>query len=129
MNKVDTFSILIDHDNRLIRYRHSGFLSLEDVGQAWNKFLMMSEFTEQNYSLLSDYRNSTFVGKANQVNDLIAILMDLKPIIDGKKQALLIDNPINTALSILFESKVYSKTGFMVKTFTTEKAALEWLIL
>ncbi len=124
---MKNYSINIDHNNKIILYQHHGTIKTEDIGSAWNEFLELIEFTNLKYNLFSDYRNSTFIGNNKDIEHICNTLESLHPVLDGKKQALLLDSPSNTALSMLFEGEVNDRTGFIVKIFSTEEAALAWL--
>jgi len=121
------YSINIDHIHNLIRYQHTGCIEKEEIGQAWQMFLSKKEFTHQKYNLLSDYRNSNFNIKVNDLDSICDFLYNIKDILNGKKQALLVDEPLSTALSMLFCSDVNKRIGFKVKIFSTEDAAFNWL--
>lgn len=54
------FTIKIDDKLKIIRYRHKGIVNKKEIGKAWQQLILIKEFTEQNYHLLSDYRNSIF---------------------------------------------------------------------
>ena len=121
------YSIDIDHELKLIIYRHSGLLSTENIGEVWTQFLTMPEFTQMKYNLLSDYRKSKFLFSVEKVTEIVNFMRNIEAIVRGKKQALILDDPRSTAASILFEQKVYKEVGFDVKVFSTENAALDWL--
>ncbi len=123
-----SYSIKVDHQNKLIRYRHSGQIKIEDIGKAWDEFLKLKEFTEQGYNLLSDYRDGVFDMKIETVYEIVQILVPLKPILSGKKQSMILGDPYSTAGSMLFENEVYEKVGFLVKVFSTKKAAMDWVM-
>ena len=123
------FSIKLDHDLKIVSYTHSGKIELNDIGSAWQQFLSMPEFTEQKYNLLSDYRDAVFNFPSAMVKDILDYLVNLEHILRGKKQVLLVDNPGNTAISMLLEADVNFKIGFIVRVFTDEQAALNWLLL
>jgi len=57
---AERFSITIDHELKLIRYRHTGCIKAEEIEQAWLEFLNLKEFTNLGYNLLSDYRGGRF---------------------------------------------------------------------
>lgn len=121
-------TITPDHDKKIIRYRHSGLIKDEDIHAVWMTLLTMPEFTAMGYNLLSDYRDSRLDIAINKVDTIVEFMMSIKPVIEGKKQSLIVDNPYNTAASVLFSDRVIEKTGFLVSVFSSEKAALEWLL-
>lgn len=124
-----TFSIEPDHDLKIIRYIHSGRLTYDDIGQAWAQLLSMPEFTAMKYNLLSDYRKAIFDMELEEADKIVEFMKTIEPVVRGKKQCLVVEDPYSTAGSILFQQKVYQEVGFRVKTFSTIKAAEEWLML
>jgi hypothetical protein len=123
-----SYSIELDHQNKLIRYKHSGVITKNDIGQAWQEFLQMDEFTKMGYNLLSDYTEAKFNMELDEVNQITEFLHSIKAILNGKKQALIVNDPYNTVISVLFEGDVNHKVGFNVKTFSTQKSAFNWLV-
>jgi hypothetical protein len=88
----------------------------------------LKEFTHLKYNLLSDYTDAKFLMNEKEIDEICGFLLNLKELLEGKKQALILHEPVSTALSILFEGEVNKKVGFIVKVFSTEKAALYWLM-
>ncbi len=121
-------TIIPDHDLKIIRYRHSGMIKGEDIHAVWMKLLTMPEFTAMGYNLLSDYRDSRFDIPIENLNAIVEFMISIKPVIEGKKQSLIVDNPYNTAASVLFSDRVIEKTGFLVNVFSSETVALAWLL-
>lgn len=122
------FNIEVNHDDRLVLYTHTGTLRREDIGQAWEEFLQLEEFTREGYNLLSDYSGAKFDARDEDIDFITGYLIKLKEILTGKKQALLVEDPESTALSMMFEGRVVEEVGFLVKVFSTRKAAYSWLI-
>lgn len=121
------YSIQIDRENKFIRYTHTGVIVREDVGAVWDELLQLDEFTSQGYNMLSDYRKGKLKGAVSEMQFILNFLSSIKNIVQDKKQALLMGDPLSTAFSLLFERHVYNRTGFRVKVFSTEEAAIEWL--
>ena len=122
------YSITIDNKLKIIRYEHRGTLIAEEIGEVWEQLLCMKEFTELKYNLFSDYRKAKFDIGTEFLPVLIDFMHNIKDIVNGKKQCLIVDEPFTTAAAILFENEVNKKVGFNVKVFSTEEAAMQWLI-
>lgn len=124
------YSIKIDHTNKIIRYKHSGIIKQEEIGYVWeNEFLRMKEFTELRYNLFSDYSEAIFDISVDFLPELMNFMKSIEPIVKGKKQSIIIADPESTAVSLIFENEVNKQVGFMVKIFSTKKAALDWLLI
>jgi len=121
------FSIEPDHHLKIIRYKHSGHIKEQDLGMAWEKLLQMKEFVQEGYNLLSDYRDAIFDMKIDEVYEIVDTLEKMGPILDGKKQSIIVQDPYSTAGSILFEEISQRKLKFRIKIFSTDEAALHWL--
>jgi adenine/guanine phosphoribosyltransferase-like PRPP-binding protein len=123
------YTVDIDHELKIIRYAHSGIIQAEEIAYVWgNEFLKMKEFTELKYDLYSDYSNAKFDIPVEFLPELMEFMESIKPIIKGKKQSIIVDDPYSTAASLLFENEANKEIGFLVKVFNTKNAALEWLI-
>ncbi len=122
-----SFTIDIDHTNKLIRYQHGGEINKGNIGEAWNQFLQLKEFTDLKYNLLSDYSDAKFLMNYKEINEISGFLSRIKEILEGKKQAIVLLEPVSTALSMLLEGEVNKQIGFIVKVFSTKKAAIQWL--
>lgn len=121
------YKIQIEHDNKIIYYRHSGEITANDIGMAWQELMRLEDFTKKKYNLLSDYREARFLISDNDVSAICDFLYNLKDILNNKKQALVITEPLSTAISILFTGEVNDRVGFDVKVFSTIKAASNWV--
>lgn len=126
MNPVQ-YSIAIDHDLRIIRYKHSGDIHAEEIEDAWKEFLKIEEFAQNDFNLLSDYRNGRFKIPISHLPEMMKFMRNIEPVVRGRKQALIVDHPYSVAGSIIFMNKVNKEIGFKVKVFSTEAAGLKWL--
>jgi SpoIIAA-like len=122
------YEITIDYKSKIIRYKHSGIINASDIEQAWRELLNIKEFTQDKYNLLSDYRDGKIEIPVTSLPDIITFMQAIKEIVKGKKQSIIVSDPASTAASILFENGVYKKVGFLVKVFSTEEAAIKWLV-
>jgi hypothetical protein len=121
------YSINVDHKLRLIRFRHSGLINVEDYYEAWNELLALKELTKLKYNLISDYSNGKFQIPVKYLPEIIDFMQEIKNIVREKKQALIVNEPYSVAVSMLFAEKVNVKTRFNIEVFSTETAALKWL--
>lgn len=121
------YIIDIIESQKIIKYTHEGTIALEEIGEVWNKFLSMDEFVKLGYNILSDYSNATFGFEINQTERAWNFFNSIKHIVNGKKEAVITNDPYSTAISFMFEQRMLDEIGFDVKVFSTEEAALFWL--
>jgi len=121
------YSISIDNLNKIIIYKHNGYVNLAEIGRAWNDILKIHEFIDEDYNLLSDYRNAELDLSIKEFSLISIFFIKYKEILKNKKQSLIITDPLTTAKSILFEEEVKSKVDFQIKIFSTYESALNWL--
>lgn len=117
----------IDKEFKFIRITYSGMISREDLASVWGYLLSLKEFTKFKYNLLSDYRNSKFNIVEKEEDKMLEFLISIKYVLNGKKEAAILSDPRDTALSFLIQMNTFEKVGYIVKIFSTEKAAMEWL--
>jgi len=122
-----SYSISIDHKNRLINYQHRGNITKSDLKVVWRKLLTTKPFTHKKYNLISDFSEAKFDISEKEVYEICNSLLKIKHILENKKQALIIEEPLSTALSYLYVSEVVRKIGFKVRVFSTKEAAFLFL--
>ena len=122
------YTLTVDSELKIIRHRHSGLIERKELGEVWQQLLSMKEFTELEYNLLSDYRNAKFNFSVEDTPAISTFLNSLSHILKGKREVVIVDDPHATAIAILFENELLQTIGFEVKVFSTESAALKWLI-
>lgn len=128
MSEISDFTITVDHFLKIIRYKHTGVVKKDSLFAAWRELLKLKEFTELKYNLLTDYRQSKI---EIQTSDFGSMLESMKPMIsflNGKKQSLIIDDPVSMATTMLFMKKAISQVGMKIDIFSTEEAATTWLL-
>jgi hypothetical protein len=123
----NSFEIFIDDENKIIHYHHKGILQVEEIRDAWKQLLLMEEFTANGYNLLSDYSEADFEFSMDKLESILELLYSFKDTLNDQKEAIVVNKPISTAMSYIFEAEIFKFLNFQVKTFTTKKNALEWL--
>ncbi len=121
-------SIKIDHEKKYIHYSHQGKISRKEIGDVWIELLKMNEFSKGKYNLLSDYRNGVFDFKIENIDTIEDFLKANQDVLKGKKNAVIVDNPNETVIAMMFENKMQIEINFNVKTFSTLNAAIKFLI-
>jgi len=122
------YTITIEHDLKLIKYKHDGLLEAKDIGYVWeNELLKMKEFTQMEYNLFSDYSDAKLKIPTSFLPELMTFMKKIRFIVEGKKQSIIVADPYSTAASLIFENEVIKEAGFEVKVFSTKEAAFNWI--
>ncbi len=123
------YTLTCDHAHRYILYTHSGSLNADSIGLTWVELLNMPEFVENRYNLLTDYSGAVYGGVIEDLERISEHLSQYKSILQGKKQAIIFNDPYSTALTVLFNSIVEKNIGFIVEVFSTREHAIDWLTI
>lgn len=125
---MSNYSITIDHEKKYIHYSHQGKISRKEIGDVWIELLNMIEFSKGKYNLLSDYRNGVFDFNIKNIDLIEGFLKANQDVLKGKKNAVIVDNPNETVIAMMFENEIQIQIDFYVKTFSTLEAAIKFLI-
>ena len=123
-----SFTITPDKDLKIIKHKLTGVLDKSNMGNAWKKIASMKEFYELGYNILSDYRDAVFKFSLEDTNILDEFIYNIRKLLSGKKGAVIVNVPVYTAISVLVKDKFKDAENFEVKIFSTEEAAIDWLV-
>lgn len=121
------YEIKVDVDKRLVVYTHWGLASRKSVGEAWLEILNLPEIKAGKFNIFTNYLDCEFDFSWSDADVILSFLGKHEQVLSGKRQAIVIDNPVSTAISILFQSPLHEKFSFSVEVFSTIEAALIWL--
>lgn len=125
---MSNYSITINHEKKYIHYSHQGKISRKEMGDVWIELLNMTEFSKEKYNLLSDYRNGVFDFNIENIDVIEDFLKANQDVLKGKKNAVIVDNPNETVIAMMFENKMQIEIDFYVKTFSTLEAAIKYIV-
>jgi pantothenate kinase len=121
------YSITLDHEYKIVIYKHNGTIDSKDIGVVWKEILQLPEFSKMGYNLLSDYSDANLHFHIEKTKRIDEFLESVKHIINNKRNAVVVKNPHCTAISFLYESKAWDKFNFKVKVFYTLESAYNYL--
>ena len=122
------FSIDLDKDLRIIKYKAWGRIDKNDIGVGWQEIIGRKEFTDLGYHVLADYRYAQFSFSIDDTTILDRIIEASKIEFKGKKNAVIVTLPHSTAISMIVKGKFHPKLGYEIEIFYTEEAAIKWLL-
>ncbi len=122
------YEIKINSQYKYIHYTHKGVISRGEIGKVWSIIFGMDEFINGGYDILSDYRGGSFDFGVTQLDRVREFLSSHSKLLNGRKNAVIVDNPKETAISFLFEESMYSEINFRVRVFSTFDGAVSFLI-
>ena len=128
MSEICDFTITADHFLKIIRYKHTGVVKKDDLYAAWRELVKLKEFTQLKYNLLTDYRHSKIEIQTSDFGSMLESMNPMRSFLNGKKQSIIIDDPISMATTMLFIKKATSQFGMKIDIFSTEEAATNWLL-
>jgi hypothetical protein len=108
-------------DNQFIRCHFHGPIKSKDIHEALNNFMITG------YKALFDYRLARLDFCIREIDVIMEFLHVNHRHVKGKKLAILVNNPICTAILTLLKINLIEKSIMDSNIFYTEAAALEWL--
>lgn len=121
------YCISVLKNESVIVCNHRGTIERDELGAAWQAILNKAEFSELDYNLLADIRETTITSSEEELLSMLDFLNSFRAILTGKRLALIADSPQVTALSMLFEHHIPNDLGMLTKTFSTPEAALRFV--
>jgi len=121
-------SLDINHDIGIIIQKQSGEIKQRDLKNAWLTILEMKSFRFHGYDLLSDFRDGKLVSLTDEIKRAREFFTHNRETLNGKKEAIITSDPYTSAMCQLFERYAMECAGMQIRIFSTEKAALKWLI-
>lgn len=124
---MDKFNHYTDHSRKVIYRAFKNLLYLEDIRESWNIILEKKEFIDDDYDLISDYRQVVMKINFRNIFEVFRFYSQNKDYIKGSNHAVITNSPRPTALSTFFESNASLLFPISYKTFSSYNKALEWL--
>jgi len=113
----------INNKERIIYNYFKGILRVDELESAVLKLSKDSSF-DPHYNILTDLRECLFELRPQEMEQFIRIFKE--KFSKGKgKSAIIIDTPIETAISTIFQDLV--KNVRRIQIFSTDEAAIAWL--
>jgi len=124
---MNSYEISLDLDNKLILWTHTGTtIYRAETGSAWRTIISIEEFGK-GWNILTDFRKSKFNFGIEDTKPIWEFFEIIRDDIDGKKQAVLSNDP-NTIQTILcFQQNIYRFFNFEVMFFQNKDKAIIWL--
>jgi hypothetical protein len=112
----------------IVVHRYKDIVTARKLGGAWNALMKLEAFTEKGYDLISNYGKAKFDFRLEDLEVAKKFLRKYRMKLSGKKEAIITDNPYTTALCMLFKQHAQNEAGLQVRIFSTEQAAIKWII-
>ncbi len=77
--------------------------------------------------VILDFRRASFKGKPDDLKMIIKKLKEHNRKFEIIKLAIILQNPYETAISIIFQKMANEISNLFINVFSTEQAALSWL--
>lgn len=118
----------INQELKLVIHKYRGDVTPNHLKNAWHTFLHLKSFTSDGYNLLSDYSEAKFNLELHELDVARPFLKRHRYFLQGKKEAVVTNDPVTTAICSLFEQHAYEDAGMLVRVFTTKEAAFKWIM-
>ncbi len=103
----------------------TGQISVQDIKDYINSVLKIKK-DKEDLKILINGLDSNLAIETKDLNDILNELTKLLTIYNSLKIAVIVDNPLNTAYSILFKRMIY-QDHIRFELFSTELLAKKWM--
>ena len=110
--------------NILYKYYY-GPITLEDIFSSWEHAFNNNIIPSDIKGFILDFRKSTFDFKVERFIDISNFYKKHIDIFKGTRLALISVDPKDLVIPILFKTK---DKGYLSEPFSTEKAAIDWIL-
>ncbi|UNY99076.1 hypothetical protein MQE36_01710 [Zhouia spongiae] len=121
----EKYSYHYDSDTRILSRSHYGNFTLQDIFDSWNDAIDNDLIPKRTIGFFIDYRDADLQVDPSDHKKIIEYFDSRKEIFGDKKFAVLVNSPRNTVLPFIIE---HTPKHYTLKTFTTEEAALRWIL-
>ena len=124
---MKSYTIEIHRDEKFVCRRFFGDLVFDEILESWMEILNVPEFNNDNYDLISDYTEATVQVSVNSLNKVGDFYESIGQKYRGRKHAVVVAKPRQTAFSKLFKQKYDSESGILFDIFEEMEAAVNWI--
>tara|TARA_R110001583_G_scaffold12056_4_gene53757 strand:+ start:12749 stop:13123 length:375 start_codon:yes stop_codon:yes gene_type:complete len=115
----------LNSELNILYKNYYGSISIENIFSSWEHAFSNDVIPSDIKGFILDFRESTFDFKTERFIEIVDFYKRNIEFYRGKKVALISTNPSDLVVPILFNSK---DKGYSSKSFSTQEAALDWIL-
>lgn len=124
------YCVDVDYQLKLVRCKHVGVIRMKEISAAKIEAFQTAISHGDAYNLLIDCREVDYEFQVGYSNKLWAFLEEKKDLLKGRLEAIIINKPLACAYAMLYKDECERrKFPFRVALFSTEEAAMWWLVV
>ncbi len=112
----------------VIKKSFTGELEINTIINSWIEIVELYRTYRINKCLLLDYCNTKISFTRSDKDLFIAFALLKKECFKNLKIGILTSDPTSTCFFLLIQGEIFRKVGCDLKVFSTEKAALKWIL-
>ena len=110
---------------RVLLIKYSGKINFSDIVKTWENILQEQIVKPHTKGVINDYRKTDIVLSEDELDELIVYFTNNNTIFKGLRLALLLGKPEQFVYGYL---AAYKRTDFYFFPFSTEPAAIDWVL-
>ena len=114
-------------DKELVRCSPEGAVNADSIADFVNDVCRDKEIGNEVIKVLFDTRRATFAGKPDDLKSVMKKFWEHYRKFEYIKVAVILQNPYETAISIILKEKLKQMNNLTFGLFSTEAAAVKWL--
>jgi len=125
LSATKSAELYLNTETNIAIKKYRGEISLEDVFDSWLYIIEQNKIPAKTEGVILDYRLASFTLGVNDYKKIISFYSEHQEFFSGLKMAFVSNYPYNIAIAILLAR---ADERFVIRPFTTFKAAIEWLV-
>ena len=114
-------------ENGIVRITLAGKTSPDELSDVTTEIANKHQKTIPHIRIILDVRRASFFGKPEDLKVIVKKFREHHNKFDLIKLAIVLQNPYETAISIIFQKMARDISNLLINVFSTEQAALLWL--
>ena len=112
----------------ILNVKVTDYVNVSDIINHY-KYLFENNSFPEKLNVLIDSGNAVFEVKPDEIKKVLKPLLKSINKYDHLHEAILVNNPYKTAIASLFKKKYINFKNYKFNVFSTEEAALNWLLI
>lgn len=125
MGSGPSYEFHFDPETKIFYKKHFGNIAKEEIFKSWDHAIENDLIPKDTVGFIIDFRKAHYALKMTDVKSMPSYFNSHPEVFGGKKMAVIVSSPKEIVVPILIQ---YTQKKYYLKPFSTEEAALKWIL-